>query len=765
MESILLTTLRDVLCASLSLDDGLSAIQNITTRNNEESELLYDIARSIEEIILRRPGLASAKLTQLIVRLSFNENRILPELLILLDTRYTNSHKRSECELLPDLEALPTLVDILGELSQAITSTIRLNLRPVLPFLTDEVSLTLNAIFDRRHNGTTILALHEVHYLAWILIESGFFEGAELLLNRVIEISREVGLKELVFEATFDYACVLTELGLYDQARDILNKLEKEARTNKDTLRLAEVTLQLGVNETRDDSISYTVARKIGDKAAELYDLALKNGLINRDEVGIAHLVIGSSILANGWREGVSEAVDQLELGLKLYEAIDNRNPIQQSHVYRTLCGLGFAYGLMTDHDSMSKAIEYLSQARSILHEVGNDFPDNELELAVLENTIGWLCLSTESDEFWSMGIESFKKALKIREKHWQLGSVSDLELLGTQMGLALSSMRLSERADSEESQEPIRDILVQYIPLFPTDRRAYEEIAIAIYDIVWLIARHGSTIPPRLRRLFEDIDRMLVDAPEASVFIESVSLVVPYLERSWSVLLERSKKMAGSDSDLADIAKLTSALSIMKMNLDSLNLELGSRIQPAVDDELLRVDPLLAQYWLGETYLLQTIRAFYSNKDYSELATGLYEAAIAFGDVLNIEPEFNESVEFIKATSASISQVLRRFSLTLENQYAAYIDRAKMTGTPPVVDESQYSFILSDDWLGLIKIANAYLQMVEQSEIVEAQPYLNAVFSNINRALKMIDSVSLIDRRILAPMGLVMNRRFYLRM
>jgi tetratricopeptide (TPR) repeat protein len=765
VESLLLTALRDILCASLSLDDGLSMIQNISTRDSNESDVLFDIARAIEEIILRRPGLAGAKLTELAIRLSFNKNRTLPELLILLDTRYTNSFRRSECELLPDIEALPTLVDILGELSQAITSTIRLNLRPVLPFLTDEVSLTLSAIYDRRHDGTTVLSLHEVHYLAWILIEAGFFEGAELLLNRVIEISKEAKQKELLFEATFDYACVLTELGMYDQSRDILNRLEREARSSKNQIKLAEVILQLGVNETRDDTIPYKAARKIGDKAAELYDIALKSNLVSIDEVGLAPLIIGSSILANGWREGVSEAVERLEFGLKIYDREDSKTPVQLLHIYRTLCGLGFAHGLMSDHDSMSKAIDRLTQARSILEEIDGKLPDINMEKARVEHTIGWLCLSTDSDEFWDIGIQAFRQAESIREELWKTGGVSDLELLGTRIGLALSLLRISERTDSDDFQEPIRDILVQYIPLFPTDRRAYEEIAIATYDIVWLIVRHGGSISPRLRRLFDDIDRMLMDAPQESVYIQSVSLVVPYIDKSWSILLERSKRMATTDSELSDVSKLVAAMSITRLNLESLNIELGQRVQPTVDDEVQRVDPLLAQYWLGETYLIQTIRAFFANKDYSELATGLYSASVAFGEVLDIEPDFDESVEFIKATSASISQVLRRFALTLENHYAAYIDRVTISGTPPSADENQYSFILSEDWLGLIKIANAYLQMVEESEMVEAQPYLNAVFSNINRALKMMDIVSLIDRRVLAPIGAVMNRRFYLRM
>ena len=765
MESILQATLRDILIASLSLDDGLSKIQGISFRNPEDADVLFDVARAIEEIILRRPGLANAKLTELTVRMSFNENRVLPEMLILLDTRYTNSHRRAECELLPDLEAIPRLIDILGELSQAITSTIRLNLRPVLPFLSDEVLMTLNALYDRRHDATTSLALHEVHYLAWILVEAGFFEGSELLLNRLIEISNEIGDDELTFEVTFDYACVLTELKMFDESRDILNDLEKYARRSKDSLKLAEVTLQLGVNETRDDSVDFNVARKLGDKASEFYDMALKDGQVSRDEVGLAHLVIGSSILVNGWREGVSNAIERLELGLRIYDSIENKTPEQMLLVYRTLAGLGFAHGLMGDHDNMSKGIEHLSNAREILEQFKDSFSGYNLELSRVENAIGWLCLSTESNEFWDMGIQSFKRAEEIREKLLTSGQISDIEILGTRMGLALSTMRSDERNDTDESQEPIRDIIVQYVPLFPTDSRAYEEIAISTFDLVWLLARHGGSIPPRLRRLLDDVDRMLEDADQESIFIQGVSLIFPYLENSWNTLLERSKRMSTSPSHLAEVSKLVAALAVAKMNLDVLNVELGARVKPAVDDEVVRADPLLAWYWLGQTYLVQTIRAFYDNKDYSELASGLYAASLAFNEVLDIESEFGESVEFIKATSASMAQMLRKFALTLENQYAAYIDRSKFSGAATNIDEEQYTFILAEDWLGLVKIANAYLQMVEQSEMVEAQPYLNAVFSNINRALRMMDSVSLIDRRVLALLGAVMNRRYYLRM
>jgi hypothetical protein len=80
------------------------------------------------------------------------------------------------------------------------------------------------------------------------------------------------------------------------------------------------------------------------------------------------------------------------------------------------------------------------------------------------------------------------------------------------------------------------------------------------------------------------------------------------------------------------------------------------------------------------------------------------------------------------------------------------------------VIDESQYSYLLAEDWLGLIKIANAHLQKVEQSEMVEAQPYLNAVFSNMTRFLRMMDGISLVDRRVLSLLGTAMNRRIYLR-
>lgn len=766
MEPVLLVTLRDVLCASLSLDDGLSSLQNIVSRTPEDSDLLFDIARSLEEIILRRPGLASAKLTELTVRLSFKPDRTLPELLTLLDARYTSGHRRAECELLPDIEAIPTLIDILGELLQAVDSAIQLNLRPVLPFFADEVLMTVDAIHDRRHPQTDAMMLREVHSLAWSLVETGFFEGAELLMNRLIEISRENQMEEFEFEVTFDYACVLTELRLFNQSRNLLNNLEKVARERKEKFKLAEVTLQLGVNETRDDTVSYTLARKIGDKAAELYEIALKEGLTSRDDLGLAHLVIGSSILVNGWREAVNEAVHRLEMSLRIYDTIEELTPDQSLHVFRSLSGLGFAHGLMGDHENMKHALEYVNRARSILDNTGDELKDVDIERARLENMIGWACLFTDSDEFWPMGLESFQRALQLREAMLEMDRATDLEILGTRMGLGLSQMRAAERSE-EASPERLRDILVQYVPLFPTDNRAFVEVAISTYNVVWLITRHGGSIPPRLLRLLDDLDKMLVDAPvsEDSMFIEGVSLVVPYLSKSWSALLERSKGMCRAGNSLADVANLTAAMSASKLNLDALGLEMGGRIQPAVDDMVIRVDSLLGNYWLGQAYLVQTIRDFYENRDYSQLATGLYRCAITFGEVMEMEVEFGESSEFIRAVAATLTQILRRFAIALENQYAAYINRGLFEGAPPAVDESRYNFLLSDDWLGLIKITNAYLEMVERSEMAPAQPYLNAVFSNISRGLRMMDSISLVDRRVLAHLGAVMNKRYYMRM
>ncbi|MFX1483336.1 MAG: hypothetical protein ACFFCP_09125, partial [Promethearchaeota archaeon] len=633
MQAQLIVILRDILCANLSLDDGLSAVQNVSFTDSDESNILFDIARSIEEIILRRPGLASAKLTELAVRMSFHNEPVIPEMLLLLDTRYTSSHRRLECEISPDIEAIPTLLDILGELSQALSSAIRLNLRSLLPFLADEVLMILNAIFDRRHEGATNLALYEVRSLASTFIDVGFYEGAELLLNRLIETSNELQMEDFSFDVSFVYACVLTELSLYEQSRSILKELEMQARKRGDQVQLAEVSLQLGVNDTRDDSVAHESARETCDKAAELYDLAYKSGLVSVDEVGLAHETIGSSILVNGWREGLPQAIDRLHLALRIFEGIEDKTPQQMSHFSKILVGLGFAHGLLADHENMTKCLEYLNNAKAVLHDLKQFSSDIDIELASTENAIGWICLGTECDEFWPIGLDAFEHAVGLREGLFEMRRISELELLGTRMGLALSQVRTAERTD-EETHDPIRKILAQYIPLFPIDQRALIEIAIATYDVVWLNSRHGGEIPPRLMRLLDDIDRILEDTEieENSMFVNGVSLVVPYVEKSWSVLLERSKRMSQSDSALSGVAGLCAALAISKMNQGALSLEVSRRVQLPVDDAVIKTDALLAQYWMGQTYLVHTIRAFFENKDYSELASGFYGSAIAFG-------------------------------------------------------------------------------------------------------------------------------------
>ncbi|MHA2433866.1 MAG: hypothetical protein ACXADO_11610, partial [Candidatus Thorarchaeota archaeon] len=141
-----------------------------------------------------------------------------------------------------------------------------------------------------------------------------------------------------------------------------------------------------------------------------------------------------------------------------------------------------------------------------------------------------------------------------------------------------------------------------------------------------------------------------------------------------------------------------------------------------------------------------------------------LYGAAVSLKTVGLVETEFPESAEFIYATCVSLGDVLLRFALALENQYDAMIERSQYDDLPEGLETGQYRFILADDWLGLMKIADAYLQMVEQAEMVGAKAYLNAVFSNITRALKIMDDVSMVDRRLLSLLGEVMNRRYYLR-
>ncbi len=757
--------LREILCASLSLDDGLSAIQNFAIGSQEHADIYFDVARSLEEILLRRPGLASAKLIELIVRLSFSEDRILPEMLMLIDTRYTSIARRAENELLPDIDALPPLLDILGELSLGISTTIKLNLRPLLPFLADEVLLTLEAIHTRDHPASIRLAVSESHYLSSILAEAGMFDCSEAILNRLMEIAKELSMDNELFEFSLDAASVLTELRLYTKSREILEQLVENPITKNDPVNLSSVALQLAINETRDDSIDHETARKLGDNAAKLFEGILDSDETSHDGLGLALLVIGSSVLANGWREAVPHALERLEAALEVFEGIENRTPTQTRLLFKCLTGLGFTYGLMRDHDNLTLSTDFLERAKAVISEDNTSKIDNRLDIARCNHAIGWICLGSDSDEYWSTGITAFEEAIKERETLYQLGRVSELELIGSKMGLALSKMRDSVRSKAE-IDESIHNILIQYVPLFPTDSRAFTEIAVATYNIVWLVFRHGGILPPRLLRFLDDIDRMLTDArvPEDSIFIQGVSLVVPYLNESWAQLRKRSLHITQEASELNRSAQIITALATTKLNLQAINLEAGVNAQEPLTEQIMEIDPLLAQYWRGQTSLVETLRYYYENKDYSVLASGLHLTAYTLGQVENIETDFTESSAFIRATSVSLARILKRFAQALESQFGAYIEQSEFMNEPIVSDNEEIEFLLAEDWLGLLKITEAYLKMVETAEMDQAKPYLNAVFSNVSRTLRMMDNVSLVDRRVLAQLGEEMNSQFYLR-
>ncbi|UCE09751.1 MAG: hypothetical protein JSW61_12380 [Candidatus Thorarchaeota archaeon] len=765
VESVLIVTLRDILCGTLSLDDGLSTIQRMSIKRSDESDIVFECARAIEEIILRRPSIASAKLTELVVRLSFEENRVLPEMLALLDTRYTSDYRRIESELLPDLAAVQVLLDILGELSLSVDMALELNLRPVLPFFADEVLMTLNAIVDKRHEAATRLALREVHHLTARLTEASFFEGAELLLNRMMVITKDLSIDDLHFDVSLDESSVLTELGIYDQARVILKRLETEATQRNSSVDLAAITLALSINETRDDSVDHVRARTLGDYAAEMFRQVLDEGESSKDGLGLAHLVIGSSILANGWRESVPEAITRLNAALEVFESKTDLDVSQSLLLFRTLSGIGFAHGLLDDDRSITRSIEYMTRAKSALERIEQSGFDIRCQMARVENAIGWVCLSNDSTEFWSIGIEAFQNAIRIREDLLQTGHISELEALGSHIGLVLSMMRSFESTD-DEMYETLREVLVSYFPLFPSDPRAFVEAAISMYNVVWLTIRHGKTLPEKILRLLEDMDRMLSDARdhEESIFIQGVSLVVPYLNKQWPTLRDRAAKVVSEDSVLADAARLMIALASGKMNLQAISLEARVRSLSPVEELVELTDNLLAQYWHGQNAIAKTLKAYYDNRDYSEVATGLYQAANILIEVGAVETEYVESSEFIRATAISFSETLMRFALALEGQFGAQIDRIDSEKAVSSLGDEEINLILTEDWLGLMKITDNYLEMVEEAELAQAQPYLNAVFSNITRALRMMDSVSLVDRRVLSFLGDIMNRKYYLR-
>jgi hypothetical protein len=222
------------------------------------------------------------------------------------------------------------------------------------------------------------------------------------------------------------------------------------------------------------------------------------------------------------------------------------------------------------------------------------------------------------------------------------------------------------------------------------------------------------------------------------SIFFQGAFLVVPFVNASWKVLYDRASQMTGNTFELSDASLVMAALAKSKMNLDALSLESSVRILQPVTEDLQSADPVLAQYWTGQASLARTVKAFYLQKDFSELASGLYESAVNLRMVDLAKPASGESVEFIKATSLSLSRVLMRFANALEHRYEVEIDKKQYNDAPNDIVFDQIDFILAEDWLGLMKIAEAYLEMIETSETVRAEPYLNAVFSNVARALSM---------------------------
>lgn len=763
METRLKATLRDVLCATVSLDDSLSAIQNLAIGGAVDEELAFDIARAIEEIILRRPEVANSKLTEIIVQLAFEDDRTLPQMLSLLDTRYTHSARRADTELEPDLEAIPVFLDLLGELSHGIDLALGLNLRPLVPFLVDEMVQTMEAITSRQHKPSTHLALHEVHQLTTYLVEAGFFEGAEALLNRLMKMADDLGLEQLYCDASLDEAGVLTELGLYDESREILNELDERIRATGDSIRLAALTLQLAMNETRDDEVEHKRARLLADKAAAMFGNILDTDEVNKDGLALAYLVIGSSILVNGWRAGISDAIERLEKALNLLEGIPNRTPAQSQLMYRCLCSLGFAHGMFDEETCISDGIAYLKRAKELLDETNIVGSKAKAEQSACDNAIGWIALTCDSDEFRKIGLESFEKSLQSREQLHEDRKIPDIVLLGTRMGLALSKLRIFG-SDSEEPLERIRETLLEYIQLFPFDTRSFVEVAISVYNLVLLSFRHDINLPERLIRLLDDIDMMLSEprATSKSPFIHGEALTVPYVSKSWTTLYERADNIANRIPELTKTANMVKAAATAKINLDILSRQKVVEIKNPIESHTMESDALLAQYWKGQTALANTLKTYYEHKDYSQLATGLQKAARELSIVQTIEPEYDGSESFIKGTTQSLAALLERFSKALESGYGAVIQGS--AGGKLDIKPGKYDFLLPEDWIGLIRISESYLELIEKMQSVHAQPYLNAVFSNLSRALQMMDRISMADRRVLAMLGRVMNERYYLR-
>ena len=156
-------------------------------------------------------------------------------------------------------------------------------------------------------------------------------------MNKLMTISKNLKMDEFAFDIAFDEACVLTELGMYRESRSILKQLETTAKKQKNKIKLASVKLQLGINDTRDDAVHYKAARSAGDAAIELYNKAMIDGQVTSEALGAAMLRLGSNILANGWREGVSESIERLQSALEIFENMENRTESQDYSVPRCM--------------------------------------------------------------------------------------------------------------------------------------------------------------------------------------------------------------------------------------------------------------------------------------------------------------------------------------------------------------------------------------------------------------------------------------------
>ncbi|MEM4734146.1 MAG: hypothetical protein QXS20_00330 [Candidatus Thorarchaeota archaeon] len=763
MDPRIRTILRDLLCASVSLDDGLAALQGISRFSPDSHELGHELARALEEVLLRRPALANYKFLELIVRHSFDKTSELSELISLLDTRFTNEYRRTAAEDLPDLEALPILIDLLGELGQSMSVSLGHGLRPLLAFLADETLHTLDSIIARDQISFTKLAVAEVHYLARSLMDEGLAECAEPLLDRLLSVSRQLGFRDLLLDLTLDLASVLTDLELFDRSRSLLKQLESEMGSELPPASRIQLALQLAINETRDEGVSYQTARDLADRALQEYERSVDAGLMTRGDLAAAYLLVGSTILIGGWREAIPQAVERLNAALAVYESIEDPTREQRMALLRCLVGLGHAHSLTGSDDGTALAIDYLRRAQKVADDLKSPENDMMSEIASCLHAIGWACLLSESAEFRSAAVESFQRSVEMRTSLLNKGQCLEIALLSSMVGLGLAAICESETID-DRANDLLSESLLRYMRLFPSDSRALVEAAIALYDIAWLSLRHRLFIPERLRRVILDLDRMILDLcpPDSPSIVEGISLAVPLMFGDWFQLKRRALSLVERNSELRDVGRLMAAFATAKINIQPLGTETVSGIVSPEQFSVHDIDPVLTRYWEGQALLASGIRLFFENRNHQELAPLLHQAAVSFGRCHSEDSSISESREFILSVATSFTNMLSRLLSALEVQYEVSVDHTETIPSDDMFLES--SFLLPEDWLGLVKITNAYIGMMAQGEPTRVQPYMNAVLSNISRAVRMMDGVAMVERRVMVHLGSVLNRRSYIR-